>query len=80
MGRGSTAPVIGALVGNTGELLLSLPSLAVSIKGVLTRGGGGRCPRMPGVSGPEVARTPRKGLAFWPGSRRTPGKVLSAPA
>lgn len=29
-----------ALVGNTGELLLSLPSFAASIEGVLTRGGG----------------------------------------
>lgn len=60
MGRGSTAPVIAAHVGNTGELLLSLLAFAASIKGVLTRERGGRCARMPGGSGPEAAGAPAR--------------------
>ena len=64
VGRGSTAPVTAAQVGDTGELLLSRLSLAASIKGALTRGGGGRCR---GCRSPPVPRqpAPQRGPGVW---------------
>lgn len=57
--------MIEAQVGRTGELVVPFFDLPRCFyKGVLTPGGGGRCPRMPGWNGPEAVGTPAKGTGI----------------
>jgi hypothetical protein len=74
--QGSAALGLAALVDNTGELLLSLPSLAASAPGSWIRGGRSG-PWVPGVIVPKAAGT-GTGILYWNPSRENVLNVLAS--